>query len=667
MTFLQPWLLYGLPLIALPVVIHLINQRRFQTIPWAAMMFLLAAHRMARGYSRIRQWLILAFRTLAVAGLIFAISRPLASGWLGLAGGSRPDTTIILLDRSPSMQQRGAGTGESKLVTGQRQLVQTLDLLGSGRWVLIDSAAQRPQEIDAPSALLTSPAAGPSSAPADLPLLLQSAYDYIRTNQTGRTDIWICSDQRENDWTPDSGRWEALRKAFLELPQSVRFHLLAYPETAPENTAIRVTSVERRAHAEGADLYVSLQLLRPQGRDDSNGATRSVPVQFEVEGVRSVVNVDVSGTTAELKEHRLPLDRSRERGWGRVSIPADQNPADDEYYFCFDPPPPRRTIVVSDDPQVERPLQLAASISPDPALECQAEVVSTEQLASVAWDELALVVWQAPATTVAQQELLESFVQRGGQLVLLPPRLPGSGSLFGVTWNAWVRPQESVRVESWRGDEDLLARTLSGAALPVGQIEISQYCTLSPPADATVLASLSNGAPLVLRLPTTRGGIVVWTTTPALQDSTLAANGVVLYAFVQRSLAAGAAALSKARTYDAGPVPDEDPAQWNRLSSAESGLSTELATTAGAYASGDRVLTINRPRREDTGRALSSTQIAELFQGLDYVQVNDQAGSLTALIQEIWRLFLALMIVALIAEALLCLPKPSRTPAGATA
>src|SRR6476660_2702560 len=123
MSFLQPWLLAALPLVALPIIIHLINQRRYQTIRWAAMMFLLAANRMSRGYSRLRQWLILLFRTLAVAGMIFAISRPLASGWLGLAAGGRADTTIILLDRSPSMQQRSEGAGGSKLETGRQQLV----------------------------------------------------------------------------------------------------------------------------------------------------------------------------------------------------------------------------------------------------------------------------------------------------------------------------------------------------------------------------------------------------------------------------------------------------------------------------------------------------------------------------------------------------------------
>src|SRR3954468_12346204 len=111
MSFLQPMLLAALPLVALPIIIHLINQRRYQTVRWAAMMFLLAANRMSRGYARLRQWLIKAFRRAGVAGLILPFSRPLAGGWLGLTAGGRPDTTIVILDRSPSMLQGGGGTG----------------------------------------------------------------------------------------------------------------------------------------------------------------------------------------------------------------------------------------------------------------------------------------------------------------------------------------------------------------------------------------------------------------------------------------------------------------------------------------------------------------------------------------------------------------------------
>ena len=251
MSFLQPLMLFGLPLVALPVLIHLINQRRYQTTRWGAMMFLLAAQRMSRGYARLRQWLILLFRMLAVAGLILAVGRPLASGLLGLAAGGRADTTIILLDCSPSMQQREAGGGLSKLAAGRRQLADTLATLGSSRWVLIDSTTNQPHEIAvARRAMRTSPAQEPTGAEADLPAMLEAARTYIQANHTGRTEIWICSDLRENDWHADSGRWRTLRESFAELAQGVRFHLLAYPQVATGNTAVRVTGVRRQQSGE---------------------------------------------------------------------------------------------------------------------------------------------------------------------------------------------------------------------------------------------------------------------------------------------------------------------------------------------------------------------------------------------------------------------------------
>ena len=81
--------------------------------------------------------------------------------------------------------------------------------------------------------------------------MLQAARDYIRANKSGRTEIWICSDLRENDWNAESGRWQALRDGFLEFPQGVRFHLLAYPQTAPDNLSVRVTDVRRQQTGRG--------------------------------------------------------------------------------------------------------------------------------------------------------------------------------------------------------------------------------------------------------------------------------------------------------------------------------------------------------------------------------------------------------------------------------
>ncbi|MDZ4820006.1 MAG: BatA domain-containing protein [Planctomycetota bacterium] len=660
MSFLQPWLLVGLPLVALPIIIHLINQRRFQTVRWGAMMFLLAAHRMSRGYSRVRQWLILAARTLAIAGLIFAISRPLASGWLGLAAGGSADTTIILLDRSPSMQARSAEGGDSKLDTGRKQLAQTLQTVGSGRWILIESANRTPREIESPAALLDLPDAGPASSSADLPLMLQAAHDYIRNNRTGQTEVWLCSDLQENDWSADSGRWDTLRDAFLELPQGVRFQLLAYPQVSRTNTSVRVTNVRRVNTTDGAELLVSLHIAR-----DANASDKiTLPVQFEIEGARSSLNVEVTGPHFDLKDHRIPLERSRQRGWGRVSIPADANPADDDFFFVFDNPPPRRTIIVADDGEAERPLQLVASIAPTLDLKCTAEVLSVEALPTVTWEEIALVLWQAPLPTGKTADTLKSFVERGGQIVFLPPTNPTGDEAFGVKWKNWNTGDDPRPIESWRSDDDLLARTLGGAALPVGQLEVRQYCGLQ--GEVTKLATLRGGDPLVARVPTKRGGVYFLATTPAPRASSLATSGVVLYAFVQRALATGSAVLSKARQLDGGNPDGEIPTEWSRLTEAGDSISTELAHHRGAYKAEDRLLAVNRSVVEDNAKVLTNAQVAELFGDLDFTQVEDHAGNIDSLIQEIWRLFLITMLIALVLEAALCLPKVNRTPGATT-
>ncbi|NND99071.1 MAG: hypothetical protein HKN47_17275, partial [Pirellulaceae bacterium] len=315
MSFLQPWMLLALPLVALPIIIHLINQWRYQTKQWGAMMFLLQANRMARGYARLRQWLILAMRCVAIAGLLFAVARPLASGLLGWTAGGRADTTIVLLDRSPSMQQAGLG-GQSKLDTGKRQLAGALQTLGSSRWVLIDSNEMKPQTFDSIDALVDSPGMTGAGATADIPGMLQSTVDYLKNNQPGATEVWICSDLRSPDWNADSGNWTAIREAFSQLPQSVRFHLLAYPEQSPANVAIRVTGVRRVSGPKGNELLLSLQL----SRDSEQELDLTLPVQIEIEGARTELEVTLSGGQVELKDHRITLSGNRQRGWGKVSI-----------------------------------------------------------------------------------------------------------------------------------------------------------------------------------------------------------------------------------------------------------------------------------------------------------------------------------------------------------
>lgn len=661
MTFLQPLLLFGLPLIALPVIIHLINQRRYQTIRWAAMMFLLAANRMSRGYAKLRQFLILLFRMLAIAGLIFAVSRPLAGGWIGRAGGGRPDTTIVLLDRSPSMQQQSRGSVVSKLNSGRHQLARTLETLGSGRWVLIENTTNTPRPLESPQDLVNLVEAGPAGTSADLPVMLEAARDYIWQNQPGRVDIWICSDLRQHDWNPESVRWQALRDSFLELPQGIRIHLLAYPDVAGDNVAVRVTGVRRQSTPEAAELLVSLRLSREAG-----GESRlSVPIQFEIEGARSELTVEMIGPTFELKDHRIPIDRSRERGWGKVSIPADANPADNEFYFAFDQPQPRRTIVISDDADTMAAVLLAASTQPDAAISCSADLIAPDKWSTIDWDNVALVVWHAPLPEGDAAAATLAFVNRGGQLLFLPPTTPSDAAFQGTRWRKWVDAPEAVPIETWRGDQDILANTQSGSALPVGQLQVRRYCAVD--GEMTPLASLKGGSLLLGRVPSNRGGIYFCTTTTAAGDSTLAVNGVVLYVALHRLLAAGAAVLGQTRQLDAGATVIDPNVPWRRVAGGAESISTEYPHQAGVYWVGEKLFAINRTEAEDHVAVVADDRVAELFRGLDFNRVDDRAGSLAGLIQEIWRPFLIVMLVAMLVEAGLCMPGKKRAVDGANA
>src|SRR3954467_5228070 len=446
MSFVQPWMLIALPIAALPVIIHLIHQRRFQSIDWGAMKFLLEANRMSRGYARIRQWLILLMRVVAIAALVFLISRPLATGWLGLAGGGRPDTTLILLDRSPSMLQQDASSASSKLQSGVEQLARTLNTLGSGRWVVIDSVSNRATELTSPSELTQSPTTGPASATADVPGMLQTAHDYVQNNRTGQTEIWICSDLRANDWNAENGRWKTLRDSFQQFKQSVRFHLLAYPAAATSNVAIRATDIQRRTTGDSAALFLSVHLTRRGGE----GKLR-VPLQFEVDGARSELAVEMEGPELELKNHPIPLEGKHTQGWGRVSIPADKNSSDNEFYFVYDEERPRRTVLVAEDRAQVRPLELAAANPPDPAIKSNVEVLAPDQLSSVVWEDVALLLWSAPLPNGEVANSVRQFVSRGGKAIFFPPRTPGNEKFLEVGWTKWETAPEPVRVETWRG------------------------------------------------------------------------------------------------------------------------------------------------------------------------------------------------------------------------
>src|SRR5262245_6168282 len=59
---------------SIPIIIHLLNRKRFRIVTWAAMKFLLAAQKQNTRRMRLEQIILLAVRTLIVLLIILAMA-----------------------------------------------------------------------------------------------------------------------------------------------------------------------------------------------------------------------------------------------------------------------------------------------------------------------------------------------------------------------------------------------------------------------------------------------------------------------------------------------------------------------------------------------------------------------------------------------------------------
>ena len=701
MGFLQPLALFALPLIALPILIHLINQYRHRTIPWAAMMFLMSAKRMSKGMARLRHFLILLMRVLAVAALIFVVSRPLSGGWLGSIGMSKPDATLILLDRSASMEVQDLQAGQSKRSAALHKLAELLEQGDYGtQLVLIDSANGQLQEVDSPKALLGLPTTVSTATSADIPGMLETALAYLKANKSGRVDVWICSDLSENDWDVESGRWQAIREAFVQL-EGVHHFLLAYADLPSSNLSVRVENVQRWARGNDTELVLDVVVRSRGDRGEVPSPVHTTgqtfPVEFEVNNVRSVVEVELDRQGASLQGHRIPIDTKVRSGWGSVGLPGDSNPVDNQFFFVFSEPTVRRSAVVSDDVKNGEAFRRALAIPTDPRLQHRVDVISVDRVAEIDWESTALLIWQAALPRGAVADQIAQFVDTGRVVMFFPPGQNADKRLFGSHWGNWqtpgnsgqqsaigsqqegvvkdkavspvTRPTESRRfpttdshsfgISWWRGDTDLLAHVESGDALPLNELRTYRYRSFESP--GTPLARFDDGAPLLTRVTTDRGAVYFCSTLPTAQFSSLEREGVTFYVILQRALDQGCHALAVASQRDAGPDVLADRNAWELVAPVDNShaplhLSSQRGLHAGVYRDGAYWTAVNRSQIEDSATVVAIETVDALFDGMSYRRIDVDVGDTSALASELWRIFLFAMIVALLVEAALSLP-----------
>ncbi|MDQ6631379.1 MAG: BatA domain-containing protein [Verrucomicrobiota bacterium] len=642
MTFLQPFILWGLPLILLPVLIHLINRMRHRPQRWAAMRFLVSATRNSVSNAKLRQFLILLFRVLVVLMLILFLGRPLAGGWMGWAFSSAPDVILILLDRSASM--------EAKISPNTTKREQAIKLIsesakqfeGASHFVLIESALQTPQEIVNAANLKDLSLTAATDSAADFPALLQSAFNYLVENRAGSAEIWIASDLQRSNWQPDDPRFKTILAQLSS--RKVRVRLLALNQSSEMNRALSVKELIRRKNSERSDLQFSLDLQR------NRNSPEKFPLTLILDGAPSQIELNMEGQSMRWR-HKIELGKENS-GWGSFQLPADANAQDNIAYFVYGPEMSPRATIVATDSASGKFLKLASSSGAKNSQEI-AKLISSSEAANANLDKESLLVWQGALPNEILAERILTFVKEGGAAIFFPPGNSDSQKLNGTGWGEIqsTDAEKNFRILKWDEDQGPLAKTDEGFSLPLSQTDFHRRQIIT--GQKNILAAFEDGVSFLTRQTLGKGEIYFCASLPDNGWSGLG-DGPVLVPMMQRLLQSGSKRLQKVSSISVGELSGADlQKQWT---SVDSSAPKNIRFQAGVYHSGDKRLAVNRPLSEDEPEILDVSEAKKLFSGLSFQMLQERQKQTDALQGEAWRFFLFGLLLFLIGEGILILP-----------
>ncbi len=213
-------LLYALSAAAIPVVIHLLNRRKWQEVQWAAMRFLLAAIRKNRRRIRIEQWLLLAIRTLIVLLVVAAMAKPFLEAFGAVIAGRRTHR-VIVIDASLSM---GYKTGDSSRFDQARALAAQLAkdsrrgdaisvvLMGDPPRVVIGDPSPNLVEVKKEIDELTMTHGG-----VDLRATFEAVDRVLDVSQIAQKEVLFLTDLQAASWRPPVEQTDALKRVLARL------------------------------------------------------------------------------------------------------------------------------------------------------------------------------------------------------------------------------------------------------------------------------------------------------------------------------------------------------------------------------------------------------------------------------------------------------------------
>jgi len=645
MTFLQPIALLGLLLALAPIIIHLLNLLRHRTVPWAATRFLFQARKSSSRLSKLKRWLILLLRVLALAALAFMIARPMTGGdsLFSLSNGS-PEVLVLVLDRSASMET----TTDKDSMTKRQKALEAFQSFArpwtESRLVVLDSALEEPFFIDRADSFKDEALQrffGPTDTAADLPGTLSKALDWLEETGVGTAEVLVVSDMQSSNWELERNA-DIMRKINRTLFVKKDFWKLTFLNMAdppPYNLSLTVDQVNRMPNKVEPVLN-----LRKKGR-----GKEEVRLTARMNGKSDLLEVELVSQSV-LWRPTFGLKNEPEEGWISIHSPDDFCQSDNICYLTYGSTEPPQVAVRASNPRTSLILRSASQTE-------QGELADPLPLSGFGEKDILsrkILIHQGEINSKVEK-VLEEFVIKGGSLVLFPPEVTSSDGSKLLSWNSMEEKLEDeiFQVSNWREDSGLLTNSSDGNRLPLDRLAIKRRRT---PQQGEALAYYSDGKPFLSCLTLGKGIVYAFSTLPLDSWSSMS-DGYVLVPALQRLIEESSSSNSFIQSWFCGEKESKESILFEPIGDAKDNVPY---LHAGIYRVNGRLTAINRPKSENDTLFLRVEQILEKLPSISPRLLEDESSSGSNDRSEAWSFFLTLCLILLLGEALLGQPALAR-------
>lgn len=639
MLFIEPVMLFFLSACAIPPLIHLLNRMRYQTVYWAATVFLSKAFRKSTRIARIKEILILICRIFALAALALAFSRPLGNNFKNFSFFSESDKIFIILDRSASMSSRNS-QGATRLSIALNHLSDAFSKFNpKAPYLLIDNSSDQFKEINSVKDLIESEIAKTNSTSSSIPDMLSKTFDYISKNKISSAQIWILSDGQKSDWQQNSSLWNELSAKFANKKISTEIFLIhTRPEHDPANISL-IPKYFRRNFINDNKFELCLNVNTGQI------SNTQIPVSITTKSGGSTIYVNLSAKENILK---IPFEISADENnnWAKVQIPTDKTEFDNTVFVALGKPAPINIGILSYDNYLIK--SISSAVNPSNKDNISVTVLSDLEVETDFLNSFEILFIELPLRNSQNSFTINNLLLSGKTVVLFPAQ--NAEDTIAVTEKFHLKNPENAKEKEFFALSNFISASIQisdelSSALPFAnfakRFEINGDCT--------PIIKFSDGKIFLASIGNSSASAYIFSASLSKENSNFTANP--FFPIFVRSIAINATdKKSNFQNVFAYPIKNLSTADIKKIEGPDSIIPY---TVVGIYAQGENIIAVNPSPSEYENEYLSANDFSNLLNGkitISSLEKNNRSS-----FRELWKEFLLLALVLILLEQYLCL------------